>query len=150
MIRAVLDANVFVSAFLQPKGPSGCILRCFLEQNSFQLVLSESILSEVRGTLRYPRVRRRLALSDLEIETRIASIGLLADIVAGEIRARVVKKDPDDDKYVEAAMDGQAGFVVSGDLHLLELQQYEGIRILSPRQFLNLIEAAPSAPAPPK
>ena len=148
MLRAVLDANVFVSAFLQPKGPSGCILRGFLEQSSFEVVLSESILAEVRGSMRYPRVRRRLALSDLEIEARIASIGLLADLVSGATKAHAVKEDFDDDKYVEAALEGQAGFVVSGDRHLLKLQQYEGIQILSPRQFLNLIEAATTAPAP--
>jgi hypothetical protein len=148
MLRAVLDANVFVSAFLQPKGPSGCILRSFLEQNSFELVLSESILAEVRGSMRYPRVRRRLALSDLEIEARIASIGLLADLVSGGAKVHAVKDDPDDDKYVEAALEGHAGFVVSGDSHLLMLQHYEGIQILGPRQFLNLIEAAPTAPAP--
>lgn len=149
MLRAVLDANVFVSAFLQPKGPSGRILRHFLERNSFELVLSESILVEVRGTMRYPRVRRRLSLSDHEIEARMASIGLLADLVPGEVKVHAVKEDPDDDKYVEAALEGRAGFVVSGDRHLLKLQEYQDVRILSPRKFLDLIEATPAATAPP-
>ncbi len=149
MLRAVLDADVFVSAFLQPKGPSGRILRHFLERHGFEPVLSESILAEVRGSLQYPRVRRRLALSDLEIEARIASIGLLADLVPGEVKASAVKEDPDDDKYVEAALEGRAGFVASGDRHLLKIQEYRDIRILSPRQFLDLIEAAPAAPASP-
>lgn len=149
MLRAVLDANVFVSAFLQPKGPSGRILRAFLEKQSFEMVLSVSILAEVRGTMRYPRVRRRLALSDPEIEARIASIGLLADLVPGEVEVKAVKEDPDDDKYLAAALEGRAGFVVTGDQHLRRLQEYLGTRILSPRQFVDLLEAPSSRSGSP-
>jgi len=50
-----------------------------------------------------------------------------------------VSKDPDDDEYIAAAMEGRAGFVVAGDSDLLDVKEYEGIRIITPRAFLDLI-----------
>jgi hypothetical protein len=148
MLRVVLDANVVVSAFLQPKGPSGGILRHSLEKKNFELVLSEAILNEIRNTLRYPRVRRHLKLPDLEIEVRIASIGILADLVPGVVEVRAVQKDPDDDKYLGVALEGRAEYIISGDHHLRDLGEFQGIQILSPRQFVDVLKALPPTPGP--
>ena len=52
-----------------------------------------------------------------------------------KIRVRVVKDDPDDDKIIECAIDGEAVVIVSGDRHLLKLKSYKGIRIINPREF---------------
>ena len=139
MHRAVLDANVLASAFIRPQGPSGQILREFVEKRTFEIVLSTAILAEFRRVLFYPRFRKELFCTDKEIEIRVAAIGILADLADGEIDVRVVKDDPDDDKYLAAALLGRAGFVVSGDHHLLDLVEYQGIRILKPRQFLDIL-----------
>ena len=56
----------------------------------------------------------------------------------GDREVRAVKDDPDDDKYLAAALIGRAGFVVSGDHHLLDLGEYQGVTILTPRRFLGL------------
>jgi len=48
----------------------------------------------------------------------------------------VVKQDPDDDRILEAALAAKAAFIVSGDKHLLNLQSWNGIEILSPAVFL--------------
>jgi hypothetical protein len=48
-------------------------------------------------------------------------------------------KDPDDDKYIAAAIEGRARFLVAGDSDLLDLKEYDGIRIVSPRVFLDLL-----------
>jgi uncharacterized protein len=50
-----------------------------------------------------------------------------------------VAADPDDNKYLAAAVEGLADLVVSGDDHLLALKAYEGIRIVSAREFLTLL-----------
>lgn len=57
----------------------------------------------------------------------------------------VVAADPEDDKYVGAAMEGRATHVVSGDRHLLDIGKYEGIRVLPPRAFLDVLERGSSA-----
>jgi predicted nucleic acid-binding protein len=70
---------------------------------------------------------------------RVASIELIAQPVDGNIRIHAVAEDPDDDKYIEAAVGGLAQFVVTGDKHLLSPRSYENIRIVTPRVFLGLL-----------
>ena len=50
---------------------------------------------------------------------------------------RVVESDPKDDKFLEAAVAGEAALIVSGDRHLSSLGAYRGIPIVSPREFLD-------------
>ena len=61
-----------------------------------------------------------------------------AETVRVRGRLAVVKRDPDDDKFVDCALTGRAGYLVTGDRALLELDGYRGIRILPVREFLEL------------
>ncbi len=140
MLRAVLDANVFVAAAIRPEGPPGLLLRRFLQSGSFELVLSPAIATEIATALDYPAVRRYVR-GPIDTARWLDSILLLADLVEdGSLPARV-SQDPDDDKYLHAAVVGRASVVVSGDKHLLDLGDYEGVRIVSPRAFLGLLGA---------
>lgn len=144
MLRAVLDANVFISALIQPEGSPGRILKRLLETQAFSLVVSEAILRELRHSLEYPKVRRRLALSEEELDEKIALLQFAAILVEGEVRNRIVTADPDDDKFIAAAQDGLATFLVTGDQDLLQLGWYGQIRILSPREFLAVLDSSAS------
>jgi predicted nucleic acid-binding protein len=64
---------------------------------------------------------------------------LHAELVPGELRDQRGHVDPDDDKYLAAALDGRASLVVTGDPDLLALKQYEGVRIVNPRALLGLL-----------
>ena len=64
---------------------------------------------------------------------------MLAQFVAGEYAVAGVSDDPDDDKYIAAAVEGRAAFVVTGDPDLLALKEHEGIRIVSPRSLQRLM-----------
>ena len=139
MLRAVLDANVIISALIQPKGASGRILASLLERNSFELIVSPAILAEIRRSFRYPKVRKYIKSSDDDIDLWVASLELIAQPVNGNLRIHAVAADPDDNKYIEAAVEGLAQFVVTGDKHLLSLKSYENIRIITPRVFLDLL-----------
>jgi putative PIN family toxin of toxin-antitoxin system len=55
----------------------------------------------------------------------------------GEIEP--VARDPSDDKFLEAAVTGQADWLVSGDYDLLDMEEYEGIAIIPPHEFLDLL-----------
>ena len=138
MLRAVLDANVFVSAAIHPEGPPGQIIGRFLRTDAFTLVLSEAIVEEVLRALEYPKVRRYVRRG-LDRALWFEDLVVLADLVAGTVLVSGVSKDPDDDKYLAAAAAGRASFVVTGDPHLLAVGQYEGVRIVSPRTFLDLL-----------
>ena len=138
MIRAVLDTNVIVSGVLSKKGIPARILRAWLEDR-FHLVTSRAILEELRRVLRYPKISRRHGWSDLQILEFVEDVTGLAILVPGELRLAVVSEHPSDDRYLECAVEGQAGYIVSGDRHLVGLAQYEGVEILSPSAFLKLL-----------
>lgn len=140
MVRAVLDANVFVSAFLKPRGTPGKILEQLIHNAAFTLVVSRPILDELRRCLTYPKVRKHLEMDDDDIELWLASLAVLSLCVPGEMEVDAVKTDPGDDKYLGAAIEGCAEYVVSGDHHLLELQQYGDVKIVTPRVFLDFIK----------
>ena len=137
MLRAVLDANVYVSAAVHPMGPPGRIIERFLRTDGFTLVLSPGIVEEVLRALAYPKVRRYLR--DLDATLWFEDLVVLAELVPGAAHVSDVSEDPDDDKYLAAAVEGRAMCVVTGDPHLLAVGQYEGIRIVRPRAFLDLL-----------
>lgn len=138
MLRAVLDANVYVSAVIRPEGPPGRIIERFLRGTDFEIVLSRAIVEEVLRALAYPKVRR-LMRRNADPGLWFEDIVLLADLVTGERALSSICEDPDDDKYIAAASEGRAALVVTGDRGFLALKEYEGIRIVTPREFLDLL-----------
>ena len=100
--------------------------------HEYQILISKEILSEIRGVL---RVKFKYDLSTLELweELFLASF----ELVDPKERIHFVKKDPDDDKILECAVEGSADFIVSGDKHLLTIKAYRGIKILTAREFLG-------------
>ena len=136
---AVADANVAVSSVISAAGAPAEIVRRWHDQ-ALDLAVSEDILAEYERVLRYPRIRRRHRLQDGEIASMVAGFRRFATLVEVVDRRRVVIDDPDDDKYLNCARAAGAAFIVSGDQHLLALREHEGIRILTPRAFLVLLD----------
>jgi putative PIN family toxin of toxin-antitoxin system len=136
-VRAVLDANVMVSGLITPSGPSGRILDLVARGGRLRTVLSPAIAAEYRRSLLYPKVRVRHGLAEADVDAWIGTFVLLSVVVPDALDLRVVKEDPDDDKYLVAAVEGMATHIVSGDHHLLDLRVHDGIRILPPAAFLR-------------
>ena len=62
----------------------------------------------------------------------------------GKLELNLIQEDPDDNKFVQAALEGQAQYIVSGDLHLQKLRSYRDIRIVSPKEFVAKILSSSS------
>jgi len=139
MIRAVLDANVFVSGIVT-EGVPRSILRAW-RAGYFHLVASQAALDEIGRVLRYPKIARRHRWSEVETQAFMESLEALAILTPGKLRLDVVAADPSDDRYLECAIEGEANCVVTGDGHLLELASYRQVEILSPREFIELLAA---------
>ena len=137
MLRVVLDANVYVSALIRPQGPPGQIVKRFLE-DSFEIVLSLAIVEETVRAFGYPRVRKYIR-EGVDPELWLEDIILLAQFVVGDYELEGVSVDADDDKYFAAAVEGSATLIVTGDPDLLAVKEYQGIRIVTPRIFLDLL-----------
>jgi putative PIN family toxin of toxin-antitoxin system len=101
----------------------------------FQLVLSPEILDE------YRRAGDALARRSAERGAALAPIlGLIAThaaLIDVPPLLQPVSQDPDDDKFLAAALAAGASIVVSGDGHLRAVSEWHGIRVLSPRQFME-------------
>lgn len=138
MLRAVLDANVYVSAVIRPEGAPGQIFERFLRDSAFEIVLSPAIIEEVLRALRYPKVRKHVR-ADIDAMAWFEAIVVLSDLIPGEFALHGVSQDPDDDKYIAAAVEGRATFVVTGDPDLLEVEEHASVRIVSPRRFLGAL-----------
>ena len=139
MLRVVLDANVFVSAYIHPEGTPGQIVERFLRLSSFELVLTDEIVDEVIAALSYPKVQKA-ARSKVDPELWFEDVVVLSQLVGGDVEVPRLSSDPDDDKYIAAAIEGRAAFVVTGDPDLLDVGLYEGVRIVTPRTLLDLLE----------
>lgn len=143
MIRAVLDANVFVSAVLTPRGPAGQILRAW-QDAQFQLAVSVPIVQEIERVLQYPKIARRHRWSGKALREFIDDLAHLAILTPGELSLRVINEDPADNRYLECAVEGEAQYLVSGDEHLVRLGTYQEVRIVRPAAFVEIlrVEAA--------
>jgi putative PIN family toxin of toxin-antitoxin system len=130
-MKIVLDTNVFISGIFF-SGPPSRILKAWAEQR-LQIVLSHQILEE------YQRVAQELAskFQAIDITPFIELVTIHGKFVDASDISIAVCEDPDDNKFIECAVAGHCGTIVSGDRHLLKLSGYEGIAVLSPRNFLD-------------
>jgi len=143
VIGAVLDANVIVSAILVPSGPPGQVLTKWRAEQ-FALVTSPAILDEIERVLNYQRIATRHGLAPDQVRALVTELGYFSTVVEGKTRLAVIREDPADDRYLEAAVEGRASYIVSGDRILLALETYEDIEILTARQFLGVLPKVPT------
>jgi len=136
-VRAVLDANVLVSALISRVGAPARPVELWL-YGEFELVVCKTLLDEVQRTLNQPKISGRVASEDA-----LRFVGLLQEL--GEVVADpegpppVHSDDPGDD-YLLALAARERTPLVSGDAHVLALS--DKLPILSPRAFLEQLETA--------
>lgn len=138
-LRVVLDTNVLVSGLINPKGPPGQILKA-LRAGRFVLVTSQAINEEVLEVMDRPRLRDKYGLAEHLFD--VAFLLWEEAEVIKDSPAVKASKDPDDDKFLAAALGGLAHYLVTGDIRdLLTLKEYRGTRIVTPAEFLKTLLA---------
>lgn len=130
-MRVVLDTNILVSALIFPGGKPEAVYRRALDR-SIDLVTSAVLLAELGRVL-----ESKFDWEPERIEVAIEQIARVGDVVKPTKRLAVIEADAADDRVLEAAMEGKAILIVSGDKHLLELGLYEGIRVVDAARFLT-------------
>lgn len=134
MTCAVLDTNVYISA-LMFGGLPGSLLDLALLR-AFTLIISPALLDELDEKL---RTKFEMTMEDAAfLRARLENV---ARVVEPQETLSVIAEDPDDNRILECAVEGHADLIVSGDRHLLKLANYQGIVIVTVRQFLESTEA---------
>ena len=131
MTWAVLDTNVLVSGLGWPRSLPGRIVN-WAVAGRFMLVTSEPLLDELRRVLAYPRLAGAIG----EPGELVRLVSEVAVVVEPDREVTVIEHDPADNRVLEAAVAAQADCIVSGDADLLEIVSFEGVRIVSPREFI--------------
>jgi len=132
VLKAVFDTNIFISA-LHWAGVPLKIYKRWLE-GEFRLVISKEILSELGRVL-----ENDFDWAREETQELCGLINKFAEIVTPKQKLHIITDDPNDNKILECALDAQAGFIISGDKHLLKLGVYKATQIVTARRFLNLL-----------
>ena len=139
MISAVLDANTIVSGSIVTLGASAQILDA-ARAEQFALITSQPILTEVLRTLGRARVQRKYPVGPSEIEHLRSLLEQDAVLIPISRDVHGAASHPEDDLILATAVSGKADYLVTGDRQLLKLGTYEGVKIVSPREFLSLLE----------
>ncbi|MBN1292918.1 MAG: putative toxin-antitoxin system toxin component, PIN family [Candidatus Latescibacteria bacterium] len=140
-MRIVLDTNVLVSAILSPRSISAQIIRLVLD-DTVTLAISQDILDEVYRVIRYPKLVRLMKKHDVtpeEVDSIIKRLSRIAVVTPGELKLDVIRDDPSDNKFLACTVESEANFIVSGDHHLTELREFQGIPIVNPATFLSIV-----------
>lgn len=130
-MRVVLDTNLIIASRFNPRSSSGRILRMCMERE-LQAVYTPEIKNENLFILEKVR-------PGPDIIDKVVRFYSRAELT--RVRESVkVCEDPDDNKYLEAALAGKADYIITNDRHLLELDGWKGIRIIRPREFLKKVK----------
>ena len=132
--KVILDTNVLISA-LGWRGIPRTLLRNVIE-GKIELVISNKQFNELLKVLDYPKFKFAS-----EQKKRFVSILLeIAILIETKQELTIIKDDPSDNIMLETAIEGKADYIVTGDNHLLKLKEFKGIKIVTPKQFLDLLK----------
>ncbi len=138
-MRLVLDTNVVASGLLWNGTPAQLIEAA--QADEIELFTSRALLAELTRILRRAKFAKAIAAIESSLDDLVLGYAELAQVVHPPSIAPVVLRDPEDDRVLACAVAANADLIVSGDQHLLDLKEYEGIPIVSAAQALSrLIE----------
>jgi putative PIN family toxin of toxin-antitoxin system len=138
-MRVVLDTNQYVSALLKSKSNSARLMTLVAE-GQITLIVSPDILEEIRRVLAYPKIQKLHRRTKQEIEQFIRQTAKIAVVTPGTLEVNAIQADPSDNIFLACAVEGRADYIISGDHHLKDLGVFQGIEILDPAAFLEIIE----------
>ncbi|MFC1580706.1 putative toxin-antitoxin system toxin component, PIN family [Thermodesulfobacteriota bacterium] len=138
-MRVVVDTNVAVSGLLW-SGPPNQILR-WAREGFLTILACEETTSEFQRVIQHEKFTRRLeALEASPSEVYAYFMNLVYYVPSPEIIPKHILQDPFDNFFLAIALENRAGLIISGDKHLLDLNRYEDMQIVSPSEACRVIE----------
>ena len=133
-MRAVFDTNVLVAAFTVEGLCSRILTRSRKKQ--FHLIVCPIILQEFEHVL-----IKKFSATRGEVRDALRIVSeAVHNVVRPSQPVQSVCRDPDDDAILACALEARADYLVTGDVDLLDLKTFRGIRIVSPRDFELLFD----------
>lgn len=130
-MKLVFDTNIYISAFVIPHSKAEKALLKVMEGKDV-LLISKDIINETLTVLSTKFYRDKEALSHLVVY--LSEIAQIVESVGAKLTAL---KDEPDNRILECAVSGKADAIITGDKEMLKLKEFEGIRIMSLRGYLD-------------
>ena len=134
-MKLVLDTNTVISGLLWHGAPRQVL--DLARSGSIALFTSPELLAELEDVLGRKKFAARLRMAQVTVDELVYGYAALATTIRAAKIEPVIKADPDDDIVLACAVAAKAEIIASGDSHLLDLKEYEGIRILTVNQVLE-------------
>jgi uncharacterized protein len=138
VISVVFDTVIFVRGLINADSLCGRLV--FDYANRYRLVISQPVLIEILEVMTRSDLTRKyrgLATRNMQV-----LLGILASADEAPLtHIPAVSRDPKDDKFLATAVAGQATYLVSEDKDLLDIGEYEGIKIITAAAFLAVFVA---------
>jgi uncharacterized protein len=133
MLKVVIDTNVFISAFYLPESrPANVVL--LARRKTILNLISPQILKEVERI-----IKQKLLWDNSKTEGAVRLIKNSPEELHPQEPLAIIVDDSDN-RILECAVAGQGDFIISGDKHLLNLKNFQGINVVTPADFLVAIE----------
>lgn len=136
MDRVVVDTNVIISALIGKGNPRKVLDIIFSDKVTF--CVSALVLAEYENVLQRPKFSRYPNFA-LYASSTLKSLHGIAELVEPQTTIRVCS-DPDDDKFLELALDAQAQYLITGNKRHFPNGSYKNIQIVSPKEFVSLFK----------
>ena len=133
-MRVVADSNVVVSGLIWHGSPRRVLDAA--RDGIIQLFTSAALLEELQDVLNREKFARKLRDGNVSVRELVLGYAALASVVEASSIEPVIIADPVDDDVLACAVAAQSEIITSGDSHLLDLKDYQGIRILTPAELL--------------
>jgi len=131
--KVVLDTNIFVSGFGWNGKPEE-VLKLVKDRQIINYSSTE-IFEEIRRVVSFPKLKfpEPLQIKILEF------VLFYSEFVEPQKRFFTVTEDPDDNKFLECAIEAKAEYIISGDSHLLDMKKFKTVKIVDAGKFLNIV-----------
>ena len=133
----MIDTSVLISALISRRSTTSAVLSA-LRNGHFTAIYSTELIVELIEVLERPIFREKYHILPEDVMSVINLIRLRGELVIPDKKIELYR-DPKDDKFLEAALEGQADCIVSGDADLLDMVSFVNIPILRPAQFMERI-----------
>jgi putative PIN family toxin of toxin-antitoxin system len=138
-MRLVLDTNIVASGLLWNGTPARIIDSA--QVGAIEIYTSRILLAELTRILKRAKFDKVVAASGLGIEGLVLGYAELALIVEPLPITPTIIADPDDDHVLACAFSAQVDLIVSGDKHLLDLEMFQDIKIITASQFMDRMKS---------
>ncbi|MDR1256857.1 MAG: putative toxin-antitoxin system toxin component, PIN family [Spirochaetaceae bacterium] len=131
-MNIVLDANIFISAFFWGGNPRKVLERVIAGID--ELFITKEILDEINDVIGRPKFH----VDGNEINYFIHLIEEIANKIISKRRINNGRRDKTDNKYIECGITACVDYIISGDIHLLEMKEYENIKMVTAKEYLEI------------